>query len=262
MIDGIDRHIYQMKKMRLLILTGIVAVSLISCEKEYKTDILSEYIAENNDLVMDELIACAAGTENGLDGSGKFPTSVFFYPVEGATDFRYFEATNLADSLDFSKYTQKFMTDDPVFNGYLWKFNNTAFINERMGVVTYKTPGTLHVCTPIRLKTNPKPTEVNPDLLTIIENGVNPEFSWTDGLIDENVIYFQVISDLDGNLISGTYTYEQNFTFYDLDNVVLNIRDISPEPQLEPNQTYKFTLMAVSEDNWVNLICEKEFNTH
>jgi hypothetical protein len=243
----------------LFILFG--ALGMTACKKEYETDNLAVYLAENSALERADLIACAAGTEIGLDGEGKFPTSVFFYPVQGASDFRYFEATNLADSLDFSKYTQKFMTDSPVFNGYLWKFNNTAFIEERMGVVTFKTEGEIHVCTPIRIKTNPKPTEINPGLMTITENGINPEFNWEDGIINENVIYFQVISDQDGNLISGTYTYEKNFTFYDLSNVVLNIKDVEPAPVLLPNASYRITMMAVSEDNWVNLLCEKEFST-
>lgn len=222
---------------------------------------MAEYLAENSDLERADLIACAAGNAVGLDGSGKFPTSVFFYPIEGATDFRYFEATNLADLLNFSAYTQKFMTDSPVFNGYLWKFNNTGFTNERMGVVTYRSEGKLHVCTPIRMKTNQKPPKINPDLLTITTNGINPGFAWEDGLISENVIYFHLVSDLEGNLISGTYTYEKNFTFYDLTNVVLNIKDVDPALALQPNRTYRITMMAVSEDNWVNLLCEKEFNT-
>lgn len=248
--------------MKKIFLPLLLAFGFIACEKNYETSTLSEYIAENGDLELDELIACAGGRPEGLGGDERFPTSVFFYPIENATEFRYFEATDLKDSLDFTRYKQKYMSDEPVFNGYLWKYNNTGFINERMGVVTYKTPGKLHVCTPIRIKTNPKPTEQNPDLLEIVENGVNPEFSWEDGIIKENVIYFQVISDMEGNLISGTYTFEKEFKFYDLSNVVLNIRDVDPHPQLEPNQTYKFTLMAVSEDNWVNLICEKNFQTN
>ena len=80
-------------------------------------------------------------------------------------------------------------------------------------------------------------------------------------MIPENVIYFQVISDTDNNLISGTYTIEKNFTFYDLDNVVFNITDPNANPTLEPNKTYNFTLMGVSEDNWVNLFMEKELRT-
>jgi hypothetical protein len=248
-----------MKNLFFLLVIGFGA--FCGCNKKFKTDILSDYLAENSNLERADLIACAAGTELGLDGEGKFPTSVFFYPAEGATDFRYFETTNLADSSDFTKYTQKFLSDEPVFNGYLWKFNNIDFEKERMGVVTYKTADKIHVCTPIRLKKNPKPTEINPDLLEITENGLNPKFTWEDGLIDESVIYFQVVKDHQGNLVSGTYTYEKEFVFYDLSNVVLNIRDVLPAPTLLPASEYEFTLMAVSEDNWVNLICVKPFKT-
>lgn len=242
-----------------------IAVAIFSCKDDddvlLNTENLAEYIEVNNSLELADLIACAGGKKGGLFDTPNEPTSVFFYPISGATDFRYFEAENVADSLDFSKYIAKDLDSEPIFNGYLWKFNNTAFTGERIGVVTYKTPGQLHVCTPIRQKTNIKPTEVNPDLATIIDNGINPTFDWEEGLVRENVIYFQVISDADGNLISGTYTFDKTFTFYDLDNVVLNITDTLSTPMLEPNQAYQFTMMGVSEDNWVNLLIQRSFMT-
>lgn len=244
----------------------VIAVLLLySCKKEetnLQENILSDYIELNNTLELDDLIACAGGKTGGLFNVPNEPTTVFFYPITGATDFKYFEAENISDSLDFSKYYLKVLPDAPVFNGYLWKFNNTNFAGERMGVVTYKTPGKLHVCTPIRQKTNIKPTEINSSLVTVIDNGVNPTFLWEDGLVDENIIYFQVISDSDGNLISGTYTYEKTFSFYDISNVVLNITDPSISPTLEADKDYTFTMMGVSEDNWVNLLIEKEFTTN
>jgi len=239
---------------------------LIACQKDETTalqeDILADYIELNNDRELADLIACAGGLEGGLFGEVNTPTSVFFYPIEGATDFRYFEADMVADSMGFSKYKAKELTDDPIFNGYLWKFNNLPFTGEKMGVVTFKTPGKLHVCTPIRQKINTKPTEVNENLAVVEENGITPAFKWEDGLIKETVIYFQVISDMEGNLISGTYTFDKNFTFYDLSNVVLNITDSTSLPVLEPNSNYKFSLMGVSEDNWVNLFLQKEFSTN
>ncbi|MFK7933375.1 MAG: hypothetical protein AB8G22_07685 [Saprospiraceae bacterium] len=236
----------------------------IGCNQESALDenILADYIELNNDLELADLVACAGGRPNGLLETAAKPTDVFFYPIKGATDFRYFEAESVADSSDFSKYVAKELIDEPIFNGYLWKFNNEPFTGERMGVVTYKTAGKLHVCTPIRHKTNVKPTEVNADLVVITENGVVPSFSWDDGLIKENVIYFHVISDLDNNLISGTYTIEKQFTFYDTSNVVFNITDPNANPKLEPNTTYNYTLMGVSEDNWVNLLAERTFVTN
>lgn len=245
------------------LITLMIILSFFSCTKEdeLQENILADYIELNSSLELADLIACAGGKRDGLFGVASEPTSVFFYPIEGATDFRYFEAESIADSLDFSKYIAKDLSSEPIFNGYLWKFNNVSFTEERMGVVTYKTPGKLHTCTPIRQKTTTKPTEVNPDLGDILEKGITPTFTWEDGLIKESVIYFQVISDEDNNFISGTYTFEKQFTFYDLENVVLNITDTTSLPVLLPNRAYKFTMMGVSEDNWVNLLIEKEFTT-
>jgi len=246
---------------RLVILSFIVL--LCSCRDEAPLDenILADYISLHDALERADLVACAGGRTDGLLEGPNNPTDVFFYPIQGASDFRYFEAEEVRDSADFSKYVFKELDAEPIFNGYLWKFNNLPFSDERMGIVTYKTPGKLHVCTPIRQKTNLKPTEVNAALGEVIENGVTPSFTWEDGAIKENVIYFQVISDLDGNLISGTYTIEREFTFYDLSNVVFNITDPTATPTLQPNQTYRFTMMGVSEDNWVNLLIETEFST-
>ncbi len=242
-------------------------VFLISCASDddatvvVDSDNLAEYIEQNSDLALDEVIACAGGKADGLFGGDADPTSVIYYPIEGSFDIRYFETSAVLDSTDFSAYNAKVLDSEPLFNGYLAKYNNLAFEGERQGIVTFKTEGTLHISNPITIKTNTKPTEVNEDLLTITEDSVNPIFEWEAGIFDENAIYFQVVSDLDGNLISGTYTFDQNFTFYDLDNVVLNITDPNTNPALAPDTDYKFTLMGVSLDNWVNILIEKEFRT-
>jgi len=248
--------------MRLLIILAFLAL-LISCNEEriLQEHILADYIEINDDRELTDLVACAGGKETGLMGTAIHPTDVFFYPITDATDFRYFEAVSIADSSDFTKYLAKELEVEPIFNGYLWKFNNEPFTGERMGIVTYKTPGKIHVCSPIRQKTTIKPTETNDELVTTFENGVAPSFSWVDGNIDENVIYFQVITDHDDNLISGTYTYEKEYTFYNLDNVVFNITDPNSNPILQPDQSYKFILMGISEDNWINFMSEKEFRT-
>ena len=250
--------------MRILVYISLLVV-FTSCgsNTEIMDDsLLSNYLELNENLQVSELVACAGGKVNGFLGLESEPTDIIFYPIDGATDFRYYEAENVADSSDFTRYIEKELNSEPIFNGYLWKFNNTPFSGERMGIVTYKTPGKIHVCNAIRQKTNTKPTEVDSNLGEISTNGVNPSFTWNDGGIDENIIYFQLVSDLDDNFISGTYTTDKEFTFYDLSNVVFNITDPDLSPRLEPNQNYKFTLMGVSQDNWVNLFIEKEFSTN
>ena len=249
--------------MRNLIFISAL-VFIFSCQREpvLQENVLAEYIELNSNLEAGDIIACAGGKEGGLFGIANEPTSVFFLPVEGATDFRYYEAENVSDSLDFSKYFRKDLVDEPIFNGFLRKFNNLPFTGERMGVVTYRTPGMLHTCTPIRQKTTIKPTEVNADLATVIENGVTPTFNWEDGMIKENVIYFHAILDQEENLISGTYTFDRHFQFYDLSNVVLNVSPTTRSQVLQENANYKFVLMGVSIDNWVNLIIAHDFDTN
>jgi len=248
--------------MRYFLFLIVISIVLSNCKKEeIESNILADYLEANNELERDDLIACAGGTPDGFLGDSESPSSVFFYPIEGAYDFRYFESNQIDSPNDYTFYEAKDLVDVPVFNGKLRRFLNSSFEGERMGIITYRTPGKIHICNPIRQKTNVKPTEIN-SLVSIEENGINPRFVWEDGLIKENVIYFQVISDRADNFISGTYTFEKEFTFYELDNVVLNITDSTSAPILENNQEYKFTMMGVSEDNWVNLLIEKEFSTN
>jgi len=81
---------------------------------------------------------------------------------------------------------------------------------------------------------------------------------WDEGKYKDSKIYFHVISDDANNVLSGTYTFERNFQYYKLDNVVLNVTQGTP-PVLESGAFYNFTLLGVSEDNWVNLFSEIPF---
>ena len=80
-----------------------------------------------------------------------------------------------------------------------------------------------------------------------------PIFTWPDNLVGDNAIYFQIVSNDNNDLLSGTYTKENQFQYYKLDNVTLNITQQNP-PSLQNGITYKFTLMDVSTDNWVNAV--------
>lgn len=244
--------------MRLI---GFIAVVLIisSCAKT-GGDKLDEYSSQYP-ISSKWLIACAAGDEDGFDGDTKDPISVFFYPQDGASDYRYYSTRNLEDDKDdFSNYKQwpKEVSED-VFNGYLKRFKINCS-NEHWGIVTYRVGDSLRISDPIKITHETRQTETTESLLSINENGTTPEFSWQDGTHSENVIYFQVVSDLSDNLISGTYTTDLWWNFYDTSNVVINIKE-NPVPSLTAGEAYKFTLMSVSDDNWVNVTVTKEFST-
>ncbi len=234
-------------------------------QSDGNTYTLLSYIRDNPNLQLsNELIACAAGGQIGYLDDLDFPVSVFFLPINGAIDLRYFEAGSVnIDKKNFSLYVEKDFKDVPIFNGFLRRYKHPGAADDVWGRVTFTSANRLHISNAIRIKVNSKPTEFNPDLLHIdLTVSTEPLFTWEDGIIKENAIYFQVISDEQENLISGTYTYDKHFRFYDLSNVVININDVNPPPILVTNRDYTFTLMGISEDNWVNLIIEKEFTTN
>ncbi len=238
----------------------LILFVLIGCNKA-KGDKLSDYIStypQSNEW----LIACAAGDKDGFADDTKKPISVFFYPEDGASNFKYFATKNLkADKNNFSEYKEyNSASSEQVFNGYLRKFKISA-AKEHWGIVTYVVGDSLRVSDPIKILHKTRETETDQNLITISENGIEPMFSWNDGTHAENVIYFQVVADKHGDLISGTYTTDKFFNFYNTSNVVINIREF-PVPFLNNGEHYTFTLMAVSDDNWVNVAATKEFTTN
>ncbi len=240
-----------------------------NCKKEnvgVEEELLSEYLIKNvnSRVVEDSLIACAVGGQMGFMEDDDFPISILFYPEGDAADFQYFESDSASiNPADFSRYKQQDLADSPIFNGYLRQFKRPVSDRNLWGIVTYKKNGNLHISNPIRLKYNDKPTEYNPNLLTVDQSDdKSPIFTWEDGRLPENEIYFHALLDANNDLVSGTYTFDKQFQFYDLSNVVLNIREVDPAPVLEPNATYKLVIMGVSIDNWVNLIIDGSFQTN
>jgi hypothetical protein len=261
--------IHQQKEKSIKNLISLFALSflIISCSKKeadvllIPVNTLDYYVNQNKDLERDILIACAASEKPENTNNN---VSLFYYPVDGAYEFNYFEAKDgNIDPNDFTQYIKKLPEIPlPVFGGFLMRYPFTFDNSEPLAIMTYKSDGKLHICDPIKMKQDSKPTIYASQLITIdLTSPTEPVFSWETDSDTETVIYFQVVSDSLGNLISGTYTYDKHWKFYDLSNVVLNIHDVNPPPELTPNSKCKFTLMGVSEDNWVNLVGEMEFVT-
>jgi hypothetical protein len=207
----------------------------------------------DKEIVLDNVIACAASNEdNEL-------VSIFLYPRPGATNIKFYENNKAnADKNNFEDYDIAEAPLLDVFNGFLKKFE-VAIDNEKWVLVSFEEEGKVHISNPIRIKVKSKPTEYISSNVAVDVAGVMPVFSWKDGIYDDTKIYFQVLADNQNNLISGTYTFEKLFKFYNLENVVLNITPGTPVG-LKPQTNYSFSLLAVSEDNWVNLFSVKEFS--
>ncbi len=226
-----------------------LVLSALSCDSEDSPNIdvitLSSVLLDRES-VPDNVIACAASNEDSKT------VSVFLYPREGATNISYYETESLdLDKNDFSLYTKRTGNLIDVFNGYLLKYEITPE-QEKWLIVTFEEEGKIHLSNPIRLKQNSKPTEYLPENIMVQPKGTMPAFTWVDGMFKDSKIYFHVVSNENDDLLSGTYTFDKFFQYYKLDNVVLNITEEEP-PTLEIGPNYNFTLLAVSEDNWVNL---------
>lgn len=159
------------------------------------------------------------------------------------------------DKNDFNNYQFIGSEFNDFFNGFLKQFI-LGIQEEVWVVVSFEEAGKIHTSTPIRLKQLEKPTEWI-DAVTIDQSqSLMPVFSWD--IIDNSAIYFEVVSDENDDLLSGTYTLETNFQYYKLDNVVLNVTEEDPPP-LELTELYNITVMGVSEDNWVGAVLQKAF---
>ena len=233
----------------------IIALLTLSCSTDAEnilTPTLDTSLASKK-VVLDNVIACAAS--NADDDK----ISVFFYPRIGATNMQYFETPDASfDKNDFKNYTAEVVPIFDVFNGYLKRFEISSN-NEKWVIISFDEAGETHLSNPIRLKQNTKPTEYLPQNITVDASSPMPNFSWQDGLYTDTKIYFQVISNDVNNLLSGTYTFDKKFEYYSLENVVLNITNGTP-PTLMAKASYNFTLMGVSEDNWVNQFSMASFS--
>ena len=232
----------------------LIFISILSCSESDEDDVITTLAAYlQGNFEQGAVIACAGSDENANN------MLTFFYPEAGASDIRLYQTLNAdVDNNDFSEYTRIILEPEPLFNGYLGKFTQEAIV-EKWIIVTFKIDGEIKISNPIRSKPISKPTVWNASVTVDQSVSTMPKFSWLDNAYGDNAIYFQVVSDNKNNLLSGTYTFDNWFQYYNTSNLVLNITTQVP-PGLQVNETYNFTLMDVSEDNWVNaLVLNKTF---
>lgn len=239
-----------MKFLKTILLFVIIA----SCSSDdiALNTTLSHYM-DNRSIDKGAVIACAASDINTEE------VLVFYYPEVGAFDVRLYVTEDATiDSSDYSKYNLLSTNALPVFNGYLEK-RAVLLENEKWIIVTLELDNDIKISNPIRIKQKSKGTVWNDDVNIDQTIPETPKFKWTDNPFGDNAIYFQVVTNAENDLLSGTYTFENEFQYYNTSNVVLNITIETP-PVLISNQSYNFTLMDVSLDNWVNHVAQKNFN--
>ncbi|PQJ79517.1 hypothetical protein [Polaribacter porphyrae] len=248
------------RKILYLLLLSII----FSCSEDndvFTPRNLAEYITTISNKERGNVIACAASANGNTSVS-----YIFYYPEEGATDIRYYEAESVSvDENDFSKYRRVELTIEDVFGGKLQRFSrNNA--EENWCLVTYMLNGKLHMSNPIRLKNVNDPTGYTDQVTIEYPSTLIPKFTWSDFGIANNEVYFQVVSENDSNaFLSGTYTAASDnevFQYQEYSNVnqeLFSLINTTTPPDLVIDTEYLFTLMAVTEDNWVNFVIEETF---
>lgn len=231
----------------------MICLLVLSCSEDNNDVIqtLSSY-TKGQTIQIDAVIACAAS--HNISGN----ILIFYYPETGASNIRLFETRNTdLDENTYSNYNAVLLQNEPFFNGHLGVYEQNA-LNEKWIIVTFELNDEIKISNPIRSKQISKPTLWNDEVVIDQSQSGMPIFNWVDNPVEDNAIYFQVLSDEANNLLSGTYTYENQYQYYKTDNVVLNVTT-QPVPNLVSQETYNFTLMDVSEDNWVNWVIQKSF---
>ncbi len=250
-----------------LVLMLVATVLFFSCGKEEDTapvGSLQAYVDDNGTWTpFNELIACAAGGQSGFLDDPTGPLSMFFYPKPYSTNFKYYETTSTSDDPnDLALFVEREVPQEPLFNGFMKRFILPEPAQDVWARVSYLSNDTLWYCKAVKVKYNAKPSTFAPEICTVdLSEPLEPIFSWEDEADNENVIYYQLVSDERGDALSATYTTDQQYQFYNTENVVLNVTRPGPILPLLPNKDYNFILMGVSEDNWVNLIVAKPFTT-
>ncbi len=226
---------------------------------------LENFIAVNALTVQaDSLIACAFSGDHGFLPTGMTGEArVLAYSYLPGVDFLYFRSTDeLSAATDLSHY--EFDPGNgtrPVANGFfeVLPTESPAAGDEELFIVAFVSGAKVYVSNPISVKGTDLPTASFPEeLSTDLAQPRNPAFSWPDAPGD-NVIFFHLLTDIDGNVVSGTYSTENTFSYYDLANVVLNVSPGTPPASLSTGNTHRMTIMGVGSNNWVNFIRDATF---
>ena len=250
-------HLKQVSLLTLLWMSVLIFMS--GCGEDEMPTSLQELV-EDNASSTNELVACAAGGQQGFLTEDGFPINVFFYPELDAQEFRYFETgSDAVDPEDLSAYVEQDRESLPLFNGFLQRYPLEESA-DRWARVSFVSDDTLWYSRAILLSLAQNPTEFSPELCELDDSQtLEPIFTWEDGEDTDNIIYFHVVSAPGGAALSGTYTEEKNFQYYNLDNVVFNVTRPGQAQPLIAGESYDFTLMGVNPVNWVNVIMAKSF---
>lgn len=241
--------------MRFVFLTLLFLITYTACAPESPSDSDLQAYSQFFGLVESDVVSCASTYFVPTATNDSDRAIVYYRTIEGQQDVRLWYS-DTSDS-DFEKFKPLITTETNLLSGFMGSFE----ISKTIGtiILTLTVGDELHYCEPIHLNSTTQSTAINSSISVSQPISTTPTFKWEESLIDPSSIYFQLITIKgEPKAISATYTYETNFTFYDLSNVVFNVTD-SLNPTLQSGLEHEIILMSVSDDNWVTEIGRLEF---
>ncbi|WP_299013156.1 hypothetical protein [uncultured Polaribacter sp.] len=243
-------------KFKNLLFFLVMLPFLVACSQDNDVLVsrnLQQFLDENNTIIEDGVTAFAANANANTN-----LVHIFYFPEEGATNVRYYELTDPSlDENNFANYRRQSLNSQTVFGGKLARFVRASAL-ESYCLVTYFLDGELKISSPIKLQSQSKTTTYSDNVVINYKTRIEPNFTWEESSSADHERYFQVISNEENNFLSGTFTKETFFQFYDEDNVTTTINTETPKA-LEEDEVYNFTMMDIGKDNWVTNIIEEQF---
>lgn len=238
----------------------LVLVSTFNCVKDESVPIVFTRTTFLNLDVSDEIYqrdaVYAFGASNNEDDD---VTDIFVVFEENAEDFKFYE-TGVADvnPNDLSNYLFKEFQPSIILDNGLLQYKRRSD-DPQWIIVTYRIDGIIKLSSPILVKSNTQPTVYSNTIDVSQDSSLNPTFNWEAIATENHTFFFESMHRIaDEELLSLTFTDDSNFTYFDLSNVTLNLSQLTP-PELEFGNNYRFEVMQIDLDNWVNTMYQADF---
>ena len=125
-------------------------------------------------------------------------------------------------------------------------------------MVTYIVDDVLYISKPIKTKNNTQPTEWKTAVEINDTETLKPVFTWQEGTFP-STLFLNSLSQNDDTFLSGTFTKEKSFQYYNESNIEATKIHTSTPPDLILDDEYKFSVIGLDADNWTNLIIQNTF---
>lgn len=256
------------KIFHYLVFFSIALALLFAACKEEDTDeagySLRSYIKDNGDPViqMDSILAYATESIPSFMENTGDPISVFYLPPENSTEYIMFESDKYSINVnDLTTFYEIALESRTEYDGAFVRFLHPALEFPRWARISCKKNGQILISNAFLINTMSDSTKYCPGLVEIdFDQLTQPLFSWYNDSIPGTSMYLQIVATADQEMLSGTFTTDQYFQFYVLDNVIRNIHDVSPSPVLTKGQTYSFTVLGMGADYWVEMVSDSTFH--